>query len=76
MKAIQIKYMTPTNTKGSYLKAIAEGNNSLCVSYDYSLDTEQQARELAQMYCDQMQWGQIYGFGQLPNGDYVATLGA
>lgn len=75
MKAIQIKYVGPTDKKGSYYKATAEGNNSLCQSYDHALSDEQQARDLAQMYSDAFGWGNIYGFGCLPNGDYVATLG-
>lgn len=75
MKAIQIKYIGPTDTKGSHYKAMAEGNDSLCVSYDHGISDEQQARELAQLYCNLKDWGQVYGFGCLPNGDYVATLG-
>lgn len=67
--------MTFTNTKPSYLKAMAEGVNHLCATIDSNREISQQARELAQLYCDQFNWGKIYGFGMLPNGDYVATLG-
>lgn len=36
MKAIQIKYLAPTNTKGSRIKAMASGVKPITVSFNYS----------------------------------------
>jgi len=73
MKAIVIKYLPETNTKCVRLKATTEAG-SITESRDYALDADVQARNLAQKYCDKFNWGITYGFGTLPNGDYVATL--
>jgi hypothetical protein len=60
MKAIQIKYLGATNSKPSRLKAWTEAT---------------QARNIADRYATERQWPQVSGFGVLPNGDYVATMG-
>ncbi len=74
MKAIQIRYLGATNTKGARLKAWTDAG-ALIQSREYSEDVGQQARELAKNYISKMGWDTgISGFGQLPNGDYVATL--
>jgi hypothetical protein len=76
MKAIQIKYLSPTNTKGSRLKVYAEGCKPFIASRDYAADYGTQAYNLADDYILLQGWNcKISGFGQLPNGDYVATLG-
>lgn len=46
MQAIQVKYLSATNTKGARLKAQCEGG-SLTQSRDYSIDFSQQAKKLA-----------------------------
>ena len=74
MKAIQIKYLGATNTKGARLKAWTEAG-FLTVSRDYGLDADEQALQLAEQYIKEIGWGSsVGGFGTLPNGDYVATL--
>lgn len=73
MKAIQIRYLGATNTRGARLKAWTEAG-SLTVARDYALDSYKQARELAKQYVTERGWGDVSGFGTLPNGDYVATL--
>jgi hypothetical protein len=77
MKAIQIKYLSYTKTRGVRLKAFAEGFKPLVMGRNYELDTFEQARELAEIYIAKIFNGncKLYGFGCLPNGDYVATLG-
>ena len=75
MKAIQVKYLAPTNTKPSRWKAFAEGGASVTLSLDYELDAGPDARRVAQALVDKMQWAPITGAGCLPNGDYVFTLG-
>jgi len=74
MKAIQIKYLGATNTKGVRLKAWTEAG-TLTVPRDYGLNTDEQALQLAEQYIKERDWRSIVsGFGTLPNGDYVATL--
>ena len=84
MKAIQIKYLPCTNTKPARLKAWTSSNVQLIVSRNSSLDisVENESFALAQALIDKMveskYWNKqtvITGFGCLPNGDYVATLG-
>ena len=74
MKAIQIKYLGATNTKGARLKAWTEAG-SLTVSRDFALSPYEQANALAAEYLAEHNWPcDVAGFGTLPNGDYVATL--
>ena len=74
MKAIQIKYLSATNTKGARLKAFTEAG-AIIEARDYSLNSDQQARAMAFAYCQEYGWPMPSGFGTLPNGDHVATLG-
>lgn len=75
MKAIQVKYLGPTNTKPSRWKAFVEGGASATLSYDYALNSDGNARQAAQQLIDKLQWQYaITGSGSLPNGDYVFTI--
>lgn len=77
MQAILIKYLPATNTMGVRLKASARVG-TLIESRKYELDCDAQARELAIKFAREMysEGGySITGFGTLPNGDYVATIG-
>jgi hypothetical protein len=72
MKAIQVKYIAPTNTLGSRYKASAYGVKSLTVPYQYN-DTDGGAKYAAIMLCEKYGWnweGQLVD-GCLPNGDQV-----
>jgi len=40
MKAIETKYIGPSNVRGSRIKASAEGVKSITISYDHSLSSE------------------------------------
>lgn len=84
MQAIQIKYLSQTNTKPSRLKAWTIGGTVLIKSRNSSLDIslENEAEALARQYISNMiaqdVWcidTKITGFGVIPNGDYVATIG-
>lgn len=77
MKAIQIKYLGPTNTKGARLKAYTEAG-ALIESRSYEDNADVQARKLASKYIKAKGWDncRVTGFGGLPNGDYVATIGS
>lgn len=73
MKAIQIKYIPATTTRGARIKAFTDAGSVI------EPIEEDQARQVAFRYLVQCNWEDsvsITGFGQLPNGDYVATLGS
>ena len=75
MKAIQVRYLPTTNTKGTRWKAFAEGGASVTIARDYGLDGAADARRAADALRGKMQWrAVIRGEGVLPNGDYVFTL--
>ena len=78
MNAIQVQYIPATDSKGTYLRAVAGSTGAvrLTEARDYALNTDIQARELAQRYVKEVFKLdiEIEGFGTLPNGDYVATI--
>jgi len=75
MKAIQIRYYGPTNTKGSRYKAWTDAG-AIITAFNYALDADENARAAAVEYARvKFNRDGIQGFGSLPNGDYVATLG-
>lgn len=74
MKAIVVKYLAATDTKGVRLKAVARDVKSVTLSRDYSLDYGDDAMRAAKALVDAYGWGEIKGSGTLPNGDFVATL--
>ena len=77
MKAIQVKYLPCTNTRGSRWKAFADGGNQITLPYDYAMNPEENARCAAIALITKMGWqSKITGSGGLPNQDYVFTLGA
>lgn len=73
MKAILIKYHACTHTKPSRFSATTEAGRKY-YSFDYEHQPYEQARIIAQDYCAAMGWPKPKGIGQLPSGDYVATL--
>lgn len=77
MKAIQIKILPPTNTKPMRLKAWTKAG-TIVEDRHSEKDVIEQVVELAYRYAEEMGWldhSKITGFGCLPNGDHVATLG-
>ena len=88
MKAIQIKYLPPTDTLGSRWKVWADGVGSMTAPVDMTIvptlgggyketapfNPEAQAEALASDFAE-TKWGLgILGIGTLPNGNYVALL--
>jgi len=55
MIAITVKYLGPTNTKGTRLKAYANGN-SITISKNYALSDSDGPKYAAQVLCDKMKW--------------------
>jgi hypothetical protein len=74
MQAIQVKFLGPTNTKGSRRKAWCDAGQ-VTVSTDFALNSEDNARKAAEALRDKLGWNAPhYGAwecGSLPNGDYV-----
>ena len=74
MKAIQIRYYGPTDTKGPRFKAWTKAGQ-ITAGYDYDFEHEGNALQLAKSYCEKYNWPAPVGIGSIPNGDYVVTLG-
>ena len=77
MQAIQVKYLSATNTQGVRLKAIADAG-SITEGRKYEMDVNDQSRLLAERYLIEKTWNghcSITGQGTLPNGNEVFTIG-
>ena len=71
MKAIQVKYIPATNTKGSRWKAMAEGVKPVTVPFSYT-DRDGGAYHAAWCLCEKYGWNGIeLRSGSLPNGDWA-----
>lgn len=77
MKVIQIKYIPMSATRQPRLKAFTD-HASMIESRDYEIAPETQAKMLVSKFMADNGYGHLFvtGFGQLPNGDYVATIGS
>lgn len=80
MQAIITKYLGPTNTKGSRIKATCAAG-SITKGYDNALDSDENHRAVAEALCKKLGWvsspNNLYtslAQGQLPNGDNVFTF--
>ena len=56
MKAIQTKYLSPTNTRGSRIKAFDWSGNSIIIEFDYALDALEANFKAAMAFIDKMGW--------------------
>ncbi len=77
MQAIQVKYLSATDKRGSRFKATAS-SGSVTVPMDYELDYEPNARKAAEALLKKLGWHnvEISGSGGLPNCTEVFTLKA
>ncbi|MCF6216821.1 MAG: hypothetical protein L3J58_11710 [Emcibacter sp.] len=76
MKAIQVRYLGATNSRGGRLKAFSDAG-SLTEPRDYEVNIDEQSKRLVLRYLIEKTWGGnciISGQGTLPNGDEVFTL--
>lgn len=73
MQAIVIKFLCPTNFKGSRYKAIAQAG-SVTLSTDFALNGDGNAAAAALALCDKFGWPGDLIVSSLPNGDYVAVF--
>jgi RNA polymerase-binding transcription factor DksA len=74
MKTIQVKYLGPTNTKGSRWKAFTD-MHSATIPYDHASNAETNAWDAAEALIEKhgLAWV-IQRIDSLPNGDYVCCL--
>lgn len=70
MQAIQTKYLGPTNTRDSRIKASCQAG-SLTMSYDHRLNLEENHREAARQLILRRGWYGRWAGGVLPAGDYA-----
>ncbi len=73
MQAIQVKYLSPTATKGIRLKATCVAG-TLTDSRDYEFDIPQDEARVAMMLVSKLGWGELpcrYARGVQKNGDTV-----
>jgi len=68
MQAIMTKYFGPTNTKGSRIKAISEGGESITVPYDYALDAKGNHKEAARALLNRLGWHNEMTGGAIAGG--------
>src|SRR5579872_1556158 len=73
MKAIQVKYLRPSNFRGSRIKVMAEGVKPITLPFNYVMSSMlEMAHHGASKMCAIYGWNPIgLTHGQLPNGDYV-----
>lgn len=71
MKAIQVKVLPATNTKGTRLKAFVYGGQSLTQGRDYSYEIIVDAANVAHALACKLGWTVGFVGGTLPNGDWV-----
>ena len=55
-KAIETKYLGPTNYRGSRIKAYEPDGQSVTISYDYGLNDHDLHKKAAQALLDKMNW--------------------
>ena len=68
MKAIKTKYLAPTNTRGSRIKASDLDGNNITITYSSNLDIEDAHAEAARALIDKMGWGGRWIAGALDAG--------
>jgi len=70
MQAIQTRYLGPTNSRGSRIKAWADAG-SITIPYPHELSGQACHRLAAEALAKKFGWKFNYLGGQLPSGDYA-----
>jgi len=74
-RAIQVKYIGPTNIRGARVKAFVSKNLTVTLFYDYSKSDDDNMLSVANKLIKKLDWPiKISGSGSLPNGDHVFTI--
>jgi len=63
MKAIKTKYLGPTNTRGSRIKASDGCGNAIVINWDYELDVDKNHKVAAITLCKKMKWNTSFATG-------------
>lgn len=71
MKAIQTRYLGPTNHRGSRITAWTEGGNRVTIPCPHELSGESVHRAAAEALCRKLDWPTELAGGGLPNGDWA-----
>ena len=74
MKAIQVKYLEPTNHRGSRYKAFTGERISLTIDVVCSFDYPENMALVAKMLAQKLEWKGEFVGGTLPNGDMVFIM--
>lgn len=76
MQTINTKYIGPTNTKGSRIKATHSGKSlSVTLSYDYGLNADENHLQAAKVLRDKLGWkNQFYGGSNQSGDGYVFVI--
>jgi len=77
MKAIETKYLGPTNTKGTRISVKAEGLKSKQYSWDYRLGVYDNYLQAATNYANELGWinDSVLVGGSTPNGYTFVMVG-
>lgn len=73
MPAIRTKYLCPSDTKGSRIKAECKAK-SITVGYDYALNIEANHIRAAKKLCELLDWNCSMCSGQLKDGSFAHVL--
>jgi len=72
MKAIQVKYLPVTETKGSRYKAWIDGGASVTVGFNHVTDLGED--DAMNKLKEKLNWKYDFIKGTLPNGDFVYVI--
>ena len=74
-KAITVKYLGPTNSRGARVKASAGGTQgNVTLPFRHDLSTEQNIAATVDALLLRYEWDNPYALGALSDGTYVAVL--
>ena len=74
-KAITVKYLGPTNSRGARVKASAGGTGNVTLPFRHEWSMEQNVAAAVDELLLHLGWGNPYALGVLPDGGtYVAVL--
>ena len=73
MQAIQTKYLSPTNTRGSRIVATCDAGK-ITVPWDYAQGSFGNHQDAAMVLAAKLGWDGTYVGGTLPNADTVAWV--
>jgi hypothetical protein len=75
MKAISTKYLGPTDTKGSRIRAFANDVRGVTVPWNYELENEENHRAAAEALLAKMDWSGNLAGGWVKDGMVFVFVG-